>query len=210
MENTEIDKNEYTFKFNSKVSKVLIITGPRSVGKTTLGKQFFESLNTDFLDLDDLVNAELAKTFTSGLKTPLEQAMEMKKYDLIENIVRNIVHSFDSVTKTTAIAFAGGAYTGYKGLSENLKSKFITIGLIPYDNDDELSIGLLVERESNREHFKKLIAEGKLDMDTLSNRVRNDYIKVNTYLRTNTVDKLIFIERKTPIEIMDEVFNLLK
>lgn len=210
MNNSQIDKKQFTFKYNDKNSKILIITGPRSVGKTTLAKQFCESIGTDFLDLDDLVNDELSKTFTAGSKTPLEQAMEAKNYDLIESIVRGIVQSFDNINQATAIAFAGGAYTGYKGLSEDLKSKFITTALIPYDNDDELSIKLLIERETNREHFKKLINEGKLDMETLSNRVRNDYIKVNTYLRTSTIDKLIFIQQKTPIEIMNEVLDLLK
>ncbi len=210
MNNFEIDKKQFTFKYNDKNSKILIITGPRSVGKTTLAKQFYDSIGIDFLDLDDLVNENLSEFFKSGSKTPLEQAMEAKKYDLIESIVRDIVQSFDSLKQATAIAFAGGAYSGYKGLSEDLKSKFITTALIPYDKDDELSIKLLIERESNREHFKKLINEGKLDMETLSNRVRNDYIKVNTYLRLSTVDKLIFIQQKTPIEIMSEMLDLLK
>lgn len=210
MNNFEIDKKQFTFKYNDKNSKILIITGPRSVGKTTLAKQFYESIGIDFLDLDDLVNEKLSEFFKSGSKTPLEQAMEAKNYDLIESIVRDIVQSFDNINQATAIAFAGGAYTGYQGLSGDLKSKFITIGLIPYENDDELSVRLLIERESNREHFKKLIDEGKLDMETLSNRVRNDYIKVNTYLRANTIDELIFIQQKTPIEIMNQVLDLLK
>lgn len=80
----------------------------------------------------------------------------------MEEIVRSIVSTFDSIVNTTAIAFAGGAYTGYKGLSDDLKNKFITIGLIPYENNDNESINLLIERESNREHFKKLILEGKI------------------------------------------------
>lgn len=78
MNDMTIDKNNYNFIYKYKTSKVLIITGPRSVGKTTLAKQFFKSTGIDYLDLDDLVNDELSKSFTSGLKTPLEQAMELK------------------------------------------------------------------------------------------------------------------------------------
>ncbi len=196
----------YSFKYKNKQSCQLIITGPRSVGKTTLANEFFVNIGLRKLDLDDMVNERLEKFFKPGNKTALEQAMEQKKFELIESTVRNLVSYILALRDTTVIAFAGGAYCGYNGISNILQQNCNVIGLIPFYNHKK-SIELLIDREKNRQHFKRAIQEGKLTIEDLSIRVARDYNKVGKFIRNDNVDKIIWVKYKNPKTILEEVVN---
>ena len=148
----------------------ITITGPRSVGKTTISKIVAKKLKLKRYSSDEMGEEHLKerggldKAIKSGV---VGEFIKNNTYNLIREVYKKDNFVFD---------LSGGAVSSRKfaGASEKVrktaKENSIVVGLLPSKKIDE-SVKILFEREKNREHFKKE------DMKKLLKKTEEDYKK---------------------------------
>ncbi len=176
----------------------ITITGPRSVGKTTISKIVAKKLNLKYISSDEIGHKALKKqggldkAIKSGI---IKKFIEKRGYDLITRIYKK--------EKNYIFDLSGGSFT-YKDFpraSEEVrqfaKKNSVVIGLLP-SRCFILSIFTLFSREKKRAHFKDF---NKLTLfwKTLKRHPRFLYI-----LRRNA-NFIIYIRNKTPEQIANEI-----
>lgn len=179
----------------------IILTGPRSVGKTTVGLDVAKKLNLEFHEGDKLMQKKLESV--GGLSNVIES----KKHD---EIIKNAIEVKDEIYSKDDFLYdmAGGAlilaekYKDYYDMMMDSKSKSVFICLIPF-NDIPKSIELLYNREINREHFKEL------DSKTIKENTRKYYLEfLDVYEKY--CDKIIYTENKSVNDISEEIISYLQ
>ena len=132
-------------KIKMKKGKITL-TGPRSVGKTTISKLLAKRLNLKYISSDELgekitkKHGGLDKATKSGI---IKEIIKKKGYTLILNEYKK---------KNFVLDLSIGAFTSadFKKASRELRSvaknKSFVIGLLPYKSSKK-SIQLLYERE---------------------------------------------------------------
>lgn len=179
----------------------ITVIGPRSVGKSTISKLLAERLGLEYLESDSLMSREL--TEFGGL----DAAIKAGKLEEIMKRGPRIVS--EALTRDNVLLdLAGGAISSRTGMEmgvcqeiiSSIKSNSFIVGLLPYE-EDEKSINLLINREKNREHFKKM------DIEELEENTRKDYLKVKNSFE-NVIDSLVYVGDKTSKEIVEEVLEV--
>ena len=180
----------------------ITITGPRSVGKSTISKVLAKKLKLAYISSDEIGEKALKKE--GGLDKAIKSGVihnfiEKGAYNLIREVYQSKNFVFD---------LAGGAVSSTKHpeASEKVrtvaKSNSVVIGLLPCEDEEE-SIEFLFEREKNRAHFK--------DNDKIQLRedVERKYRKLKDILR-DIADKILYVKNKEVNEVVEEIISEVK
>jgi shikimate kinase len=171
----------------------IVITGPRSVGKTTASRLVAKRLGLPCVSSDELLDQRLSAyggliaTMKNGPRQPInDEGIALVK----ETMARSDDFVFD---------LAGGAIGSPDTRDTVLPclSDAIVIGLLPSE-DDARSIELLMQRERRREHFRGA------DEEALRAKVEHDYLRLKQPL-LGCAQQIITIEDKSAEEIAAEI-----
>jgi shikimate kinase len=180
----------------------LTITGPRSVGKSTISKIVAEKLGMKHFSSDEL--GEQAMKHVGGLDKAIKSGaiegfIKEKGYTLILDVFhKNNNFVFD---------LSGGSINSrkFKEASEEVrktaKEHSTIIGLLPSKNFEE-SVHILFKREKERAHFKEM------DEKELFEKTKEDYSKFPVLFDT-FCNFIIYTNQKTPEEIAEEIISKL-
>lgn len=174
----------------------ITITGPRSVGKTTVSKRVAGKLKLRYYSSDEIGEKHLKKY--GGLDNAIKSGVIGKfikdsAYGLIRKVYKKDNFVFD---------LSGGAFSSrkYAKASEKVRrttKNSIVIGLLPSKNIAK-SITFLFEREKNRRHFKNI------DKKALFIKTKKSYKKFPILFK-ELGDFVVYVEGKTPNKIANEI-----
>jgi len=177
---------------------IITITGPRSVGKSTVSKILAKKLKLKYTSSDEIGEKAmkefggLDKAIKSGI---INKFIKKDAYSLIKKEYELDNFVFDLSGGSISSTKFEEASNQVKKIAKE-KSKFI-IGLLPTE-DIENSIEFLFERESKRVHFREM------DKVELMKKVDQNYKKFPGSLK-ELCDKIIYVKNKTPEEIIEEI-----
>lgn len=177
----------------------ITITGPRSVGKTTISKLVAKKLKLKFYSSDEIGEKALKKE--GGLDKAIKSGkigklIKSSAYGLIRKTYKKDNFVFD---------ISGGSVTSrkYPQASEKVRQiaskKSIIIGLLPSKKMEE-SIKFLFKREKEREHFKHL------KKAELFEKVKKDYKKFPPLFK-KFCNSIIYVKNKSSNELTKEIVN---
>jgi len=181
---------------------IITITGPRSIGKSTISRLVSKKLKLRYLSSDEIGEKALKK------EGGLDKAI---KSGLIKKLIKKGAYSLirkEYLRDNFVFDLSGGSIssTEFPEASQKVRkianAKSIVIGLLPF-KDKNKSIKLLFNREKKRKHFKDL------DKKVLLSKVKRHYKKFPPILK-NFCNILIYTENKNPKEIANEIVNRLK
>jgi len=181
---------------------IITITGPRSVGKSTISKLVAKTLRLKYVSSDEI--GEKAFEKYGGLDKAI-------KLGVVENIIKKggynlILNQFKE--DNFVFDLSGGSINSKKmekaskQVRKIAKEKSIIFGLLPYENNSK-SIKLLFSREQKRIHFKEK------DKKELLKRTKKDYPKFLPIFK-KFCDYIVFTKDKSPKKISNEIVRLLK
>ena len=180
----------------------ITITGPRSVGKTTISKLLSEKINLNCISSDEIGEKALKKEggLDKAIKSgKIRKIIQKKGYSLIEKQYEKINFVLD---------LSGGAFTSEKYFNASKKVRKVSkensilIGLLPSKNNNK-SLKFLFEREKERMHFKDM-SEKKL-----ISKIEKDYI-IFEPLFEEFCDFVFYVDGKNPDEITNEILQFLE
>lgn len=180
----------------------LTITGPRSVGKTTVSKLVAKKLKLKYISSDEIGENALKKE--GGLDRAIKSG-SINKFirDGAYDLIRKIYSDEDNFV----FDLSGGSVTSNKfkksskKVREVAKDKSIIIGLMPFKNSGK-SIRFLLERERERVHFKGM------DAVELLNKVEKSFNRFPKIFE-KLCDKIIYVEKMSVEEIVEEILQAL-
>jgi len=178
---------------------IITITGPRSVGKSTVSKLVAKKMKLRYVSSDEIgekalkKHGGLDKSIKSGI---IKQFIKEKGYDLIIKEYKKNNFVFD---------LSGGSISSsdFPKASEELRKivnkKSIVIGLLPFI-DKNKSVRFLFNREKNRAHFKEV------DKTELLARTKKRYPRISKILK-EFCDRIIYTQEKPSSIIAEEIIN---
>ena len=181
----------------------ITITGPRSVGKTTVSKLLAKKLKLKYYSSDEIGEEYLKKY--GGLDKAIKSGIigkfiKSSSYGLIRKIYKKDNFVFD---------LSGGAVSSKKyadasaKVRKTAKENSIIIGLFPSKNISE-SIKFLFEREKKRKHFKNS------DQENLFAKTKKNYKKF-PLLFQKLCNFIVYVKGKNPDEVVKEIIeNIIK
>ncbi len=180
----------------------ITITGPRSVGKSTISKIVAKKLRLKYYSSDEIGEKALKKH--GGLDKVIKSNIIGKfikkgAYNLIREVYKKDNFVFD---------ISGGSVSSRKyaeaseKVRETAKKKSIVIGLLPSKNVKE-SIKILFEREKRRGHFKDM------NEKELYKKVNEDFKRFPPIFK-KLCKFIIYINNKSPKKIAQEIIDNLK
>jgi shikimate kinase len=179
----------------------IVITGPRSVGKSTVSKIVADLIKHEYVSSDELGNKAFEK---QGGLDGVTKSGELKK--IIMSGGYTII--LDALKKDNFIFDLSGGSVSSRSMAEAsaavrkaAKESSIIFGILP-SKDFEKSIKILSEREAKREHFKHLTKE------EINAQTRKDFDKFPPLFEA-FCDYIIYAEDKTPEEIAKEIVSKL-
>ncbi|MAG38285.1 hypothetical protein CMI45_02780 [Candidatus Pacearchaeota archaeon] len=181
---------------------IITITGPRSVGKTTVSKLVARKLKLRYVSSDELGEKALKKQ--GGLDKAIKSGAIMefvrkKGYSLITKEYKRNNFVYDlSIGSVTSEDFPKAS----KEVRDTANERGIVIGLLPSKNSKD-SIRLLFNRELRRKHFKNV------DKKELLERIKKRYPKVTKRFK-KFPDFVVYTKGKKPREIAEEIVSALK
>jgi shikimate kinase len=182
---------------------IITITGPRSVGKSTIAPIVAKKLKLKYVSSDELANKALKKEggLSKAIKSgKIKSIIEKEGYSILEKEYENDNFVFDISRGSVS---SGTHEESSASLRKVIKKhSTITIGLLPNKNRKK-SLEFLFKRECKRDHFKGW------DKIELMDKVIEGYDKFSK-LPKNFLDKIIYTEGKSPEEIVNEIIESLK
>ncbi len=179
----------------------ITITGPRSVGKTTISKAVAKKLGLEYYSSDEMGDKNLKeyggldKAIKSGA---IGKFIEENAYGLIREVYEKDNFVFD---------LSGGAVSSRKfaeaseKVRKTAKENSIIIGLLPSKRVNE-SVKFLFKREKKREHFNNT------NEKELFTKTKEDYKKFPPLFR-ELCDFIVYVKGKNVDEAADEIINFL-
>lgn len=180
----------------------ITITGPRSVGKTTISKIVASKLGLEYVSSDELGEELFADV--GGLDLAIKSG---NVKEIINSGGYRIILDIYDQRNNFLFDLAGGAFSSSslvdasKKVREKACEKSVVIGLFPKD-DLDYSIEFLFEREREREHFK--------DMDR--NILKEKTVKKCNYiypLMKDNCNFIVYVSGKNPEEVAFEIIDKL-
>ncbi len=180
----------------------ITITGPRSIGKTTVSKIVARKLNLRYYSSDEIGEKHLKKY--GGLDKAIKSGIIGKfikesSYGLVREVYKKDNFVFD---------LSGGAVSSkkYAKASQRVrkiaKDNSIIVGLLFSKNIKE-SVKFLFEREKRRTHFKNT------DKKELLAKTKKDYKKFPLLFK-ELCDFVFYTKGKNPDEIAEEIIRNIK
>jgi shikimate kinase len=180
----------------------ITITGPRSVGKSTISKIVAKKLKLKYYSSDNI--GEKAFEKKGGLNKAMKSGLinnSIKKYGYY--LITNVFKKDNFVFELSGGSITSTKYSeASKKVRETAKKNSIVVGLLPSKNIKE-SINFLFEREKNRKHFSKTNKNELLD------KVKKDYKKFPLILK-DICNFIVYTKDKTANEIADEIIKCQK
>lgn len=180
----------------------ITITGPRSVGKTTISKIVARKLDLKYVSSDEIGEKALQKkggldkAIKSGL---IKEFIKKKGYNLILNEYKKDNFVFDlSVGSFTSTEFKRAS----KEVRTIAKKKSVVIALLPSKIERD-SIKTLYTREIERTHFKNV------DKSILLERTKRRYPQQKEILLKNS-NFIIYTKGKSPLNVANEIIDSIK
>lgn len=181
----------------------ITITGPRSVGKTSVSKLLAKKLKLRYISSDEIGNRAFKKD--GGLagankSGKIGKFIEKDGYSLIKNKYKT--------QKNYVFDLSGGSFTHKKipKLSEEVRKtaneNSTVIGLLPCKNKIR-AICFLYKREKRREHFINM------NRFVLVKKTIKSYLRFPKIFKKD-VNFIIYTQDKTPNEIVEEIMKLIK
>jgi len=133
----------------------ITITGPRSIGKSTVSKIVAKKLKLKYLSSDEIGEKALKKH--GGLDKAIKLG-EIGKF--IKSSAYGLIRSAYKQRKSIVFDLSGGSITSRKfkhaskQVRETAMQNSIIVGLLPSKNIN-CSVNFLFKRERERKHFKK-------------------------------------------------------
>lgn len=181
---------------------IITITGPRSVGKSTISKILAKKLKMKYISADAIGEKALKKHggLDNAIKTGIiKNFIKKRGYSLLKKEYKKDNFVFDlSAGSISSEDFPKAS----KELRNLAISKSLVIGLLPFE-DKNSSINLLFKRERKRVHFNNL------NKKELLSKTRKHYIKLIPLFNT-FCDIIIYTENKDPRIISDNIIKLIK
>jgi shikimate kinase len=197
---------------NKTYSKIIALIGPRSVGKTTIGKELAKENNITFVDFDNYCNKVLKKQgkqdigkFIETLKLERKITTELawKEFGLW---LRKVFKEFLELNKKNSFVLDLGGGT----LSEDLEDEKVNapllkkynakiILLLPNENEEK-GINKLLLREKQREHW---IKANWTDEKLLQKTKKDYYYRIPIFKQF--ADIIIYLNDKKITEIINEI-----
>ena len=180
----------------------ITITGPRSIGKTTISKELAKKLKLKYYSSDEIGEKALKKQ--GGLDKVIKSGAIGK---FIKERAYNLIRDVYEKKSNFVFDLSGGSITSKKyseaskKVRETAKKDSIVIGLLPSKKTDE-SIKFLFEREKEREHFKGV------DSVKLFEKVEEDFKKFPDILK-DICKKIVYTQNKTLKKITEEIIEKL-
>ena len=175
---------------NEMKTKKIILIGPGSIGKTTIGKKLAERLNLKCYDFDSIVEEKLG-----NLDEYLSQ-FGADKYREEEHEI--LVEFLKSMSNKFVMSVGGGTVASQlKDVSSKNVDLLKTIGKLIYlcgSENDSRAIDILRQREESR-------GGNQSEEETLK------LYKLRTPIYENIFDVKIIIETKKPDEIVEEIIT---
>lgn len=176
---------------------IITLTGPRSIGKSTLGKVLAQQLKLRYVSSDEI--GEQATKKQGGLDKAIKsgaiaQMIQTKGYSIIKRAYKKDNFVFD---------LSGGAFTSQRFAKASKKVRKIAqersfvIGLLPCKNKSE-AIAFLFQREKKRLHFKGM------NKQELYLKTEKDYLKCRA-LFPKECHARVYVKGKTPKELAKEI-----
>lgn len=179
----------------------ITITGPRSVGKTTIAKLLAKKLKLAYYSSDEIGEKAmkkyggLDKAIKSGV---IKKFIKKSAYGLIRNVYKKDNFIFDlSGGAVTSREFAEAS----KKVRKAAKKNSIVIGLLPSKKLNE-SVQFLYQREKKRVHFQHL------DPTDMVKKTKSDFKKFPLLFK-DFCDHIAYIKNKKPKVIVDEILRKL-
>ncbi|HLD15423.1 MAG TPA: shikimate kinase [Candidatus Nanoarchaeia archaeon] len=177
----------------------ITITGPRSVGKTTVSKLVAKKLGLKYVSSDEIGEKALKKH--GGLDKAIKSGaigkfIKDSSYGLIRKqyIKDNFIFDLSGGSISSTKYFEASAK-----VRKIAKDKSIIIGLLPSRNKKE-SVNLLFSREKERSHFKNM------DNKELFKETNKDYNKFPPIF-SKLCNLIIYTKGKTLKNIAQEIVN---
>jgi len=183
--------------------KNITITGPRSVGKSTVSKLLAKELKKKYISSDEIGDKALKKFggLDNAIKSgDIKKELEKRGYGLIKEVYNK--------EKDFVFDLAGGAFSSktFSEISFSVrklaKEKSFVIGLLPFRNSLK-SILFLFRREKKREHFLKM------NRLKLLRKTRKSYVRLLPLFKRD-VDVLIYTRNMSPEKIVRELVEVLE
>lgn len=183
---------------------IVTLVGPRSVGKSSIGKIMAKSLGWTFIDLDEHMNHVLNKHGGIGGYTQKHGWNNYMK--VLHKELKKLLASLKN--RKVVLDCGGGTISSdfpESELNAHLLKRHSKIVLILPHEDEERGLQILLERERNRSHFfgwskKKLEEKTRKDyFDRLPGMKRFAYKIIHTNEQpprkiAKTIEKLISID----------------
>jgi shikimate kinase len=171
----------------------IVVTGPRSVGKSTVSRLLAESLQLVCVSSDELLDQRLSAF--GGLEAAMKNGPAQPIVDEGIALVRDTMARPDSLVFDLAGGAIGDPVTRAPVLS-SLEGALV-IGLIPSEDDTE-SIDFLLKRERERAHFQGV------DEQALRAKVEHDYQRLQEPL-SRCAHRILMTGSKSAHEIAEEI-----
>jgi len=175
----------------------ITLTGPRSVGKTTVSKIVAKKLKLNYVSSDKMGEKALKKVggLDKAIKSGfIKEFIKKRGYVLILDQYNKDNFVFDlSVGSFTSTEFKRAS----REVRSVAKKNSLIVGILP-SKDDRESIKILYTREIKRDHFKNV------DNSVLLERTKIRYPEQKEILLKNC-NIIIYIKGKTPIKIANEI-----
>ncbi|HNZ52324.1 MAG: shikimate kinase I [Candidatus Diapherotrites archaeon ADurb.Bin253] len=180
----------------------ITITGPRSVGKSTISKIVAKKLNLKYYSSDEIGEKYLKKE--GGLDKAIKSGAIGKMIkESSYSLIREVYEKKDFVFDLSGGAFGSRKYSeASKKVRELAKKSSIIIGLLPSKNVKE-SVEMLFEREKERKHFKEM------NKEELLAKVQDDYMKFPQLFK-EFCSFIIYVKDKTSEDVADEIASKIR
>jgi shikimate kinase len=191
--------------------KRISLVGPRSVGKSTIGKLLSEKLKLKFIDFDDYCHEGLKKDFggiCGFIDKNTEKYGETGVWDYYWKRQYRFLKEIFSKWKDFVLDMGGGTFaevfSDRKRNAAIVSKNSLVVGLLPCDNDTE-AIDFLFKREETRGHWKKRGILGK----KLFGITKRDYLAGKPiYLKRCKI--VIYINGRSKEKVVEEILLRLK
>lgn len=176
----------------------ITITGPRSVGKSTISKIVADKLKLEYISSDALGDRAFRE------QGGLDKAIKSGELIRIVNEGGGYTIVLEEFKKDNFVFdLSGGSVSSTKMIKaseevrKTARENSVVFGLLP-SKDSEKSVEILSKRESERAHFKHMAQE------EVYAQTKKSFEKYPPLFET-FCNYIIYTEEKTPEEIADEI-----
>ncbi len=204
------------------MAQLVVLYGPRSVGKSTIGKELSDLTNFQYVDFDAVCDAQLRREGYEGIKGFIDQGigkygaqdthLAWRDYGLWQ---RGVLDGLLQVHENTDTILDVGGGTLNESLQDEQvnihklnKYGAVKINILP-DQDPEKAVQTLYSREKKRGHWtQKARDDPHWDNQRLLKKTYDDYME-RLEEDKSMADHQVYVNERTAKEVAEEIKNLI-